>query len=68
MSKPGGLAKQESGQALTEYILLLSIILVSMSYFLKAISKTIDEMTARQGGMIERQIRTGSAPASLWNK
>lgn len=68
MKKPGDLAKNQSGQAMVEYILLLTIVVVGAGLFLQSLSKAIDQMTAAQGGKLERQIRTGSAPASLWKK
>ena len=68
MKKPGALAKNQSGQAMVEYILLLTIVVVGAGFFMQTLSKAIDQMTAAQGGKLERQIRTGSAPASLWKK
>jgi len=53
---------------MVEYILLLTIVVVGAGFFMQTLSKAIDQMTAAQGGKLERQIRTGSAPASLWKK
>jgi hypothetical protein len=68
VKKQGNPASNEGGQAILEYILLLSIILVGLGLFLQKISSSFDVMTARRGGALEKQIRTGSAPASLWTK
>ena len=56
----------EGGQAILEYIILLSIVLVSIAYFLKKLSNGFDNMTANTGGKLERQLRTGSAPPGIW--
>lgn len=58
----------ESGQAIVEYVLLLSIVLGIMVYFMNTLTGSFDDSTARFGGKIEKQIRTGSAPASVWTK
>jgi len=64
----GNPASNEGGQAIVEYILLLSIVLIGLGLFLQKISTGFDAMTAQRGGALEKQIRTGSAPASLWTK
>jgi hypothetical protein len=56
----------ESGQAFVEYILLLVIAVLSFGYLLSKLSGAFDNMTARTGANLERQVRTGSAPASIW--
>jgi hypothetical protein len=58
----------ESGQAITEYILLLSIILVALGVFVGKISGSFYKKSASYGGYFEKQIRTGAAPASIWTK
>ena len=68
MKKQGNPASGEGGQAIVEYILLLSIILVGLGLFLQKMTSAFDSMTAQRGGALEKQIRTGSAPASLWTK
>lgn len=68
MKKLGKPASNEGGQAILEYVLLLSIVLVGLGLFLQKISTGFDAMTAQRGGALEQQIRTGSAPASIWTK
>lgn len=68
VKKLGNPASSEGGQAILEYILLLSIVLVGLGLFLQKISGSFDAMTAKRGGALEQQIRTGSAPASVWKK
>lgn len=58
----------QGGQAIVEYVLLLSIVLVGLGLFLQKATSAFDVMTARRGGLIEQQIRTGSAPPSIWKK
>ena len=60
--------KKQSGQAILEYILLLSIILGGLTYFLSKVTEGFDATTAKYGAKIERQLRTGKAPASIWTK
>ena len=60
--------KRESGQALVEYMLLVSIIVGLMVGFVGKLTGTFDKTTIRLGGKIERQLRTGSAPATIWKK
>ena len=59
---------QESGQAITEYILLLAIVLGMVSLFLSKLTGSFDLATTAMGGKIEKQLRTGKAPASIWTK
>ena len=58
----------QSGQAITEYILLLAIVVGLVAFFMHTITGSFDQTTALFGGKIEKQIRTGSAPATVWNK
>jgi hypothetical protein len=57
-----------SGQAITEYILLLFIVVVGVGYFISKYTGLFDNMTVRMGGAMEAQLRTGKAPASVWTK
>ncbi|MBS1959870.1 MAG: hypothetical protein JST80_10385 [Bdellovibrionales bacterium] len=56
------------GQALVEYIILLTIVMGVVAYFLSKMTGSFDMTTAKYGGVIEKQIRTGSAPATVWNR
>ncbi len=68
MKKTGNPASNEGGQAIVDYILLLSIILIGLGLFLQKTSTAFDGITVNWGGKLEKQIRTGSAPASIWTK
>ncbi len=60
--------KNESGQALTEYVLLLMIVVPALVYFVGTLAGTFYKSSAKYGGFIEKQMRTGAAPATIWTK
>ena len=51
-----------------EYIILLTIVMGTMTYFIGKMTSGFDMTTAKYGGAVEKQLRTGSAPATIWNK
>lgn len=58
--------QEESGQAITEYILILAFsvsILIALS---RAILSAIDNSVLKLGSRLERALKTGRAPASVW--
>jgi hypothetical protein len=56
----------KSGQAITEYILLLSIILGFVFGFSKAISSAFNRGTTGFGSKIEARLLTGRGNLKLW--
>jgi TRAP-type mannitol/chloroaromatic compound transport system permease small subunit len=60
--------KKNSGQALIEYIILLSIMIGIFALILPGLSKTFDVATTAISGKMETQLRTGMAPATLWTQ
>jgi len=60
--------KSESGQAIVEYLLLLSILVGIIGFFVHEITGLMDSGTAVNGAKIETQLRTGEAPATIWTK
>jgi hypothetical protein len=60
--------KKNSGQAILEYVLLLSITMGTMVFFLRTMTKSLNTSIPRIGGIFERQLRAGAAPAGLWKK
>jgi Flp pilus assembly pilin Flp len=56
----------QGGQAIVEYVLLLAIAVVSVGYLLGKLSGAFDTMTENTGAKLEMQVRTGSAPATIW--
>jgi hypothetical protein len=57
-----------SGQAITEYIILLLIVVIGLGFFVRQIGVASGNMTAGIGGKLEKQLRTGSAPPDIWTK
>ena len=51
-----------------EYILLLSIVVVGLGLFIQKVTGAFDSSTAIRGALIEKQLRAGAAPASIWTK
>jgi hypothetical protein len=60
--------QSQSGQALIEYVLLLSIVVTIAIASIDRFTGLFDQLTARYGGKVEQQIRTGSAPPTIWNR
>ena len=60
--------RAQSGQAVIEYIILLSIVMGIMVVFIHKLTDGLDTTTAGLGGQIEKQLRTGSAPPTVWTK
>ncbi len=58
----------QSGQAITEYILLLSIVVGLFVAILGNFTNAFYKITLGLGGKMELQMRTGRAPATLWTK
>ncbi|OFZ79161.1 MAG: hypothetical protein A2583_00520 [Bdellovibrionales bacterium RIFOXYD1_FULL_53_11] len=56
----------EGGQAITEYILLLSICVVGAAALMRGIIQAIDKGILRLGGQLEKDLRTGRAPIDIW--
>jgi Flp pilus assembly pilin Flp len=64
----GKITRSQSGQAIVEYILLLSLIIGGVGLFISKLTGSFDQMTAGFGGKVEQQIRTGSITPSVWQK
>ena len=60
--------KWRSGQAVIEYVLLLTMVVGIMVAFLRTLNGSFDKAVPRMGGTIERQLRTGAASAGVWRK
>lgn len=59
----------EEGQAITEYILLLSLIVVAFSGFKKIFFNSLDLGIRKLGGTLEKDLRTGrGAPLGSWKE
>lgn len=61
------LAREDSGQAVTEYILLLSVILTAVIALLKGVLAALDKFTLAFGAQLEKDLKAGRAnPTDVW--
>jgi Flp pilus assembly pilin Flp len=58
----------QSGQAVIEYVLVLAVALSVVIVVRLTIVASLDKGVAGVGGRFERELRTGSLPASYWTK
>lgn len=58
--------RDEKGQAVTEYILLLSITVFGSITLARAIIGTLDRGLLKLGGQLEKDLKTGRAPLGIW--
>ena len=59
---------RNSGQAVVEYVLLLTMVVGIMVAFLRTLSGAYNKAVPKVGASIERQLRTGAASAGVWRK
>ena len=59
---------KESGQAVLEYMILLSITLGIVVGFAKNMTGIFDKAAPKIGGNFERQLRAGAASAKVWKE
>lgn len=60
------LLEDDSGQATTEYILLLTFTIVGTAGFARVILTAIDRGILRLGAQLEMDLKTGRADLSAW--
>ena len=60
------LHRQESGQAITEYLLLLSIVVFGATALIRGIMSAFDQGILSLGGQLEKDLKTGRAKLSVW--
>ncbi len=61
------LFRDDSGQAVTEYVLLLSMTLTGTVLIARGILGLLDTITAHFGGQLEKDLKTGRAPISVFS-
>lgn len=59
--------KDEDGQAITEYILLISIVLIGATSLTRIILDALDNAILGFGGQFEKYLKTGRAPPNVWS-
>lgn len=66
-TRVGGLKNLGSqGQATVEYILLLSLLTFGVITFSRGLTNVIDKGILVLGGQLEKDLKTGRAPLSVW--
>ncbi len=60
------LYNDERGQSITEYMLLLSAVVVGAGALARAIMSALDKGILTLGGQLEKDLKTGRAPLSVW--
>jgi Flp pilus assembly pilin Flp len=58
---------EESGQAITEYVLLLSMTLVGAVALARGLITAINAATLTLGGQLEKDLKTGKVDLSVWS-
>ena len=59
-------AREESGQAITEYVILLAFAVGTAIAFARGILGVIDKGILKLGGQLEKDLKTGRSPLSVW--
>lgn len=57
----------ESGQATTEYILILSVTVVGASALARTVLRALDNGVLKMGAELEKNLKTGRAPVNVWS-
>jgi hypothetical protein len=60
------LYSEESGQGTVEYVLILSVTVVGASQLARQILKALDNGVLRLGAELEKDLKSGRAPVSVW--
>lgn len=60
------LCREEAGQAITEYILLLSLVTAISVAVAQAILSILDQITMQFGGQLEQDLKSGRAPVNVF--
>ena len=58
--------KDEQAQGTVEYLLILSVVVVGASQIIKQIIQSIDKGVLRLGSDLEKDLKTGRTPVSVW--
>jgi Flp pilus assembly pilin Flp len=58
--------RDESGQAITEYILIMSLALGGAVAITKGLMSTLDKFVLAFGAQLEKDLKAGRAPTSVW--
>jgi hypothetical protein len=59
--------RNESGQGLVEYLLIVGLIVVAASQVSRKFIYTLDRLVLRVGADLERDLKSGRAPLGVWS-
>jgi len=60
------LVREQSGQGTVEYVLLLSMIITLTLGIAKGTRSILDQGILKLGAQLEKDLKTGRAPLSVW--
>jgi Flp pilus assembly pilin Flp len=58
--------REEDGQAVLEYVLILSATLVAAGMLARGILNALDSGVLKLGGQLEKDLKTGRAPLAVY--
>ncbi len=58
--------REEDGQAITEYILILAGTVTGASLLTRSLLTALDQGVKRLAGQLEQDLKTGRAPVNAW--
>jgi hypothetical protein len=58
--------RDDRGQSITEYMLILSAAVVGAGVLARAIMDVLDKGILKLGGQLEKDLKTGRAPLGVW--
>ena len=59
--------RDEDGQAITEYILLLAVVVTIAVGVARLVMEVLDESVLRVGGVLEKKLKTGREELNVWS-
>jgi Flp pilus assembly pilin Flp len=60
------LQDDESGQAVTEYVLILAAAVIGAASLARTLLGVLDQGILKLGGQLEKDLKTGRAPLNVW--
>lgn len=64
--KLGGLWSDESGQAITEYVLILGAAVFGAVTLMRGLLGSLDRGILRVGASLEKDLKSGKMPVGFW--
>lgn len=58
--------RDDDGQAVIEYILILSVTVIGAGMLARGILKALDSGVLKLGGQLEKDLKTGKAPLTVY--